>query len=149
MAASARTGSPGRAVKHDLSTRRATVLAVCALTVVTILDLLDGSLGFVFGIGFVLIVITVPLWVSERALFGPGILPPCLMMSAIVIIAIFAPSAIDTSASGGDPTLIERVLAGLLNQASALVIGYTGALIVIALRRLSSPRSVDAVGANT
>lgn len=114
------------------------MLAVGTLTAVATLDLLDGSLGVVFGVGFALTVITVALWAEPSSLFTAGIAPPFLMLAAITLIAVAAPAAIDTSAGTGQAALLERILAGLINQAVALVAGHVGALILIWLRRLTA-----------
>lgn len=128
--------APGRAVRHDLTAAQAVLFAACALLCVTALDLLHGSLGIVFSVGFTLIVILVSLWVGAQSLFTPGVLPPVLMLAAITLIAALAPSAIDTTADLENPVYFQRVLAGLLNQATALVIGHIVVLIIIAARRI-------------
>lgn len=130
--------APARAIRRDLTARQGLTLAVAALTAVAVLDLLDGSLGIVFGVGFALTVITVALWTEPSSLFIAGIAPPFLMLGAITLIAIAAPLAIDTSAGTGQAALLERILAGLLNQAIALVAGHVSALILIWLRRLTT-----------
>src|SRR5690625_6242158 len=93
--------APARAIRRDLTARQGLTLAVAALTAVAVLDLLDGSLGIVFGVGFALTVITVALWSEPTSLFIAGIAPPFLMLGAITLIAIAAPLAIDTTAGTG------------------------------------------------
>lgn len=129
---------PERAVQRDLNARHSVLFAVCAMTGVSTLDLVDGSLGIVFDIGFVLTVFMIALWTEQSSLLVPAILPPFLLVAAIVIIAVITPSAIDTSTSGSDPVVLQRVLVAILNHATALVIGHSGALIIIAGRRLGN-----------
>lgn len=99
----------------------------------------DGKLGTLFSVGFILIAVTTPLSVDVRSLFAPGILPPLLMIGSILLFAIFAPSVIPADGLAASAGTIERLIAGVIDQATALVVGHLLALAVIALRITTAP----------
>lgn len=126
--------------RRDLSARQAIVWACTAMAVVTFLDLIgDGRLGGLFSVGFILIAVTTPLSVDVRSLFAPGILPPLLMIASILTIAIIHPTAITSDGLAASAGTIQRLIAGIINQATALVVGHLLALAVIALRITTDP----------
>ena len=126
--------------RHDLSARQAVVLACTAMAAVTILDVMaDGRLGLLFSVAFILIAVTTPLSVDVRSLFAPGILPPLLMIGSILAVAIFHPSAITSDGLTASAGTMQRLIAGIIDQATALVVGHLLALAVIALRITTDP----------
>ena len=132
--------SPAAFSRHDLQTRQAVVLACAAMVVVSIGDIvLDGKLGSLFSVGFILIAVTVPLSVGVRSLFAPGILPPLLMIGMMLVFAIIAPSTIPADALSSDAGTLQRFIAGIIDQATALVVGHLLALGIIGLRILTDP----------
>lgn len=132
--------SPAALARHDLSARQAVVVACTAMAAVAILDVaVDGKLGPLFSVGFVLIAVTTPLSVNVRALFAPGILPPLLMIGVILVFAIVAPSAIPSGGLAASAGILQHLIAGIIDQATALVVGHLLALGVIALRIVTAP----------
>ncbi|MEO6471375.1 MAG: DUF6542 domain-containing protein, partial [Aeromicrobium sp.] len=96
-------------------------------------------LGVLFSVGFILIAVTTPLSVDVRSLFAPGILPPLLMIGSILFFAIVSPSAIPADGLAASAGTIQRLIAGIIDQATALVIGHLLALGVVALRIVTAP----------
>lgn len=126
--------------RHDLTAQQAIVLACSAMAIVTILDVMaDGRIGLLFSVGFILIAVTTPLSVDVRSLFAPGILPPLLMIGAILAVAILHPSAITSDGLSSSAGALQRLIAGIIDQATALVVGHLLALGVIALRIITDP----------
>ena len=134
------THSPAALARRDLTARQAVVIACTTMAAIAILDVMvDGKLGTLFSVGFVLIAVTTPLSVDVRALFAPGILPPLLMISVILVFSIVAPSAIPTDGITASAGTLQRLIAGIIDQATALVVGHLLALGVIALRIVITP----------
>lgn len=134
------THSPAALARRDLSARQAIIIACVAMTAIAILDVVvDGKLGTLFSVGFILIAVTTPLSVDVRALFAPGILPPLLMIGVILVFAVVAPSAIPADGLASTAGTLPRLIAGIIDQATALVVGHLLALGVIALRIVTTP----------
>ena len=132
--------TPAALSRHDLGARQAITFACTAMAAVSVLDVIgDGKLGLLFSIGFILIAVTTPLSVDVRSLFAPGILPPLLMIASMLAFAIFHPSAIPADGLASDAGTMQRFLAGIIDQATALVVGHLLALGVIALRIITDP----------
>lgn len=129
--------SPASFAREDLTVRGIVVGASLAMAVVTALDLLDGRLGFVFSIGFVLVVVTAPMAVDVRSLFPTGVLPPVLLVMALAFVALVMPDAIDVDGMPADVSRAGRVLAGTIDHGVTLVVGHVLALGVIVLRILA------------
>lgn len=131
--------SPAGLARHDLSARQAVVLACTAMAATAILDIVvDGKLGTLFSVGFILVSITAPLSVDIRALFAPGILPTLLMVGSIAVFAIIAPSTIPAEGLAASADTVQRLIAGIIDQATALVVGQLLALGVIGLRIITA-----------
>lgn len=132
--------SPAALARRDLSARQAITAAGTVMAAVTLLDvIIDGKIGLLFSIGFVLISVTTPLSVDARSLFGPGILPPLLMIASILILSIAVPAAIPADGISATAGTLQRLIAGVIDQATALIIGHLLALGTIGLRILTSP----------
>lgn len=132
--------SPAALTRYDLGAGQAVVFACIAMASIALLDLLgDGKLGVLFSVGFILVSVTTPLSVDVRALFAPGILPPLLMIGSILVLAIVLPSAIPTEGLADSAGTLQRLIAGVIDQATALVVGHLLALGVIAVRIMTAP----------
>ncbi|MGZ5371328.1 DUF6542 domain-containing protein [Aeromicrobium sp.] len=132
--------SPAALTRHDLGAGQAVVFACIAMASIALLDLLgDGKLGVLFSVGFILVAVTTPLSVEVRALFAPGILPPLLMIGSILVLAIVSPSAIPAEGLADSAGTLQRLIAGVIDQATALVVGHLLALGVIAVRIMTAP----------
>ena len=111
--------------------RQVVVLGVAlALSVVAVNLLLTGELGLLFDIGFVLLCLAVALAVRPSDFFTIGVLPPLLMVGVFTLLAVTRPDQIADTGDGA----IQAVVTGLSHHAGALVVGYLGALAVLAIR---------------
>lgn len=131
--------SPAAVARRDLSASRGVALACGSLAVVTVLDLADGRLGFLFSLGFVLAVATAPMGVRARSLLPTGVLPPVLLITALLVVAILAPDAIVVDGLPADAGVLGRTLAGLIDHGITLVVGHVLALAGIGLRVATAP----------
>ena len=108
--------------------------AVVAVLVATLISLLLGNrISLFFDIVFVLVCLGAALWVRPRDFFSIGVLPPLLLGSTVVVLAVVDRAAV---AKAGDP-LLQAVVSGLAHHALALVIGYALTLAVLALRQVA------------
>ncbi len=123
----------------DLGARPAIVGAIVATAVVTGLDLGDGRLGFIYSLGFVLIVVTVALAVDLDSLFQAGVLPPLLLIGTLGVVAMFWPDAIHVNGMADDAGFIARLIAATIDHGKTIVVGHGLALALIALRIATAP----------
>ena len=114
-------------------------LAVVSLTAVTALDLIDGRLGFLFSLGFVLAVVTAPLSVDVRSLLTTGVMPPVLLIVALWNIALFFPEAIVVDGLPTDAGTLARTIAAVIDHGITLVVGHVLALAGIVVRVVTAP----------
>jgi hypothetical protein len=129
---------PGtRLASHDLTARGTLTAAVVALAALVALDLVDGRIGFVFSLGFCLIVLTLPLAINERDLLPAAVLPPLLMLGGLLAICIVRPEAIAVEGMAEEPGLIGRYIAAVVDHGLTLAIGYALAIGAIVWRSLS------------
>jgi hypothetical protein len=133
--------TPAAMARRDPTARQAISAACLAMAVVTGLDLADGRLGPLFSIGFVLVAVTVPVAVDVRSLFPAGVLPPALLLGALLAVCLVAPSAIQVDGLAKDAGTIARFIAGVIDRGLTLVIGHGLALGIIALRILADRRA--------
>jgi hypothetical protein len=131
--------TPAAMARRDLSARQAIVGACLAMAGVIGLDLLDGTLGPLFSVGFVLIAVTVPLAVDVRSLFPAGVLPPALLIGSLLLVCLFAPSAIDVDGLAKDAGAVARLIAAVIDHGMTLVLGHGLALGIIAVRIMTDP----------
>jgi len=131
--------SPGRLARRDLTAQGGVALAVVSLAAVTALDLLDGHLGFLFSLGFVLAVVTAPLSVDVRALLATGVMPPVLLIVALWAVAMFAPDSIVVDGLPTDAGTVARTIAAVIDHGITLVVGHVLALAAIVARVVTAP----------
>ncbi|MFD1860733.1 hypothetical protein EHW97_11355 [Aeromicrobium camelliae] len=137
--ASALWRAPRNLASHDLTARQAVVLAALAMLIVTALDLIDGRLGVAFGVGFVLVVATVPLAVRSDAFFTAGVFPPLLFAAIILAVAAFFGSALVIEGLPDSAGVLGRALSGTIAFGVPLLVGHALALAVIVVRILKEP----------
>jgi len=133
--------TPSAMAQRDLGARQAIVLACLAMAGIIGLDVMDGRLGLLFSVGFVLIAVTVPLAVDVRSLFPAGVLPPALLIGSLLLVCVLDSSAIHVNGLAKDVGLIGRFIATVIDHGLTLVIGHGLALGVIALRILGDRRT--------
>lgn len=133
--------TPGGMARRDPSARQAITAACLAMAAVTAIDISDGRLDLLFSVGFVLIVVTVPLAVGMRSLFPAGVLPPVLLIGALLAVCIVHPSAIHVDGMAKDAGTIARLIASTIDHGLTLLVGHGLALVLIALRLLAAHRA--------
>ncbi|MCW2799383.1 MAG: hypothetical protein JWQ70_855 [Aeromicrobium sp.] len=109
------------------------------MALITLLDRSDGRLGFLFSLGFVLVVITVAMSVDLDSLFQAGVLPPALLIGTMAIVSMFWPDAIQVHGLSAHAGFVGRLIAGVIDRGATLIIGHGLALGIIALRILTAP----------
>lgn len=122
---------------RDLTVRGTVALGCLAMAAVTVLDLVNGRLGFPFSLGFILIVVTLPLAIDVRQLFSAGVLPPVLLLGTLLAVCIGRPEAIVVDGLATDAALITRYIAAVVDHGLTLAIGHGLALAVIVWRILA------------
>jgi hypothetical protein len=134
------TRPPGAWARRDLNARQAIFIAGIAMAILTGLDLSDdGRLGFVYSLGFVLIVVTVALGVDLDSLFQAGVFPPMLLIGTLAVVAMFWPDAIHVNGLAKDAGFIGRLIAATIDHGKTLVVGHGLALGLISLRIMTAP----------
>lgn len=131
--------TPARVARYDLSAGQVLVASCAVMAAIVLLDLMDGRLGLLYSVGFVLIVITAPLSVDVRGLFPTGVLPPVLLIGSLLAVCLFAPDAIQVNGMAKDASTVARLIAGTIDHGMTLVIGHGLALGLIALRIIGAP----------
>ncbi|CAN5587693.1 hypothetical protein BH18ACT8_BH18ACT8_02370 [soil metagenome] len=95
---------------------------------------LSDRLGLFFGVCLVLAALTAALVVNTTGLFAAGVLPPLLLLTVVIFVVIGAPAAVDVARLTGSDGAPLRVIAGVVDQATPLVIAHVAALTIIAFR---------------
>ncbi|MEO6606725.1 MAG: DUF6542 domain-containing protein [Aeromicrobium sp.] len=135
-----RSNISGAWARHDLNARQAIVYACVAMATLTGLDLIeDGRLGFIFSLGFVLIVVTVALSVDLESLFQAGVFPPVLLIGTLGVVAMFWSDAIQVNGMAKDAGYVARLIATTIDHGKTLVLGHALALGLIVLRIMTAP----------
>ena len=101
-----------------------------ALTVVVLDVELGGGVGIGFDVAFVLVCLTVAMLVRPEDFFTAGVLPPLIMLTVMVLVALWHAAALTPVDTG----LLSTVVTGLAHHALALGIGYAGCLVCLAVR---------------
>lgn len=131
--------TPAVAARYDLTPRSVVLCAVVALALVTALDLIDGTLGLAFSVAFVLVSVSAATAVDHRGLFTAGVLPPALMVGALLVVAFVAPEAIVVANLPDSAGIFGRTLAGTIAHGVPLLVGHALALAAIVARVVSFP----------
>jgi hypothetical protein len=131
--------SPVGLARHDLTAQQAVLVACVGLAAVTAIDLADGRLGFLFSLGFVLAVVTAPLSVNVRSLLPTGVMPPVLLIGALLAVALFFPDAIVVKGLPAHAGALARTLAAVIDHGITLVVGHVLALAGIVVRVATAP----------
>ena len=106
-----------------------------ALTIVA-LDLWRAhEVTHLFDVVFVLTCVAVALLVRPQDFFTVGVLPPLIMATVFLLVALTDPGAI----AHRDDGLVQAVVSGLSNHAEALGLGYALCLGCLAVRRRFLP----------
>ncbi|QWC84305.1 hypothetical protein KLP28_12035 [Nocardioidaceae bacterium] len=112
---------------------RDVVLATIAVTLLVVaLDLLmTGRLSFFFDVCLVPISLVAALAVRPREFFWVAVLPPLLVLSTTLEVALLAPQAL----SGADDNVLQAAIVGLADRGEATLWAQGLTLVVLAVRR--------------
>lgn len=132
--------TPAAASRYDLTPRATVICAALTLAAVTGLDLIDGRLGPAFAVGFVLVVLTAAAAVQERGLFTVGVMPPVLLVGALLVLASTVPDAIVIEGLPETTGVFGLTLNATIAHGVPLLIGHALAIAVIVARILSARR---------
>lgn len=108
----------------------ASALLAAAFVEILLLD----TVGLLVGICLVAVSLGTALTVRPRDLFSAGVLPPLLLVGLLTVVAVLYPGGIDVSRLSPSASLAQRVIAGFVDLAGALVVAHALALLVVALR---------------
>lgn len=114
------------------SGRHVVVLGIAiALTVVTLDLLLVGRLSLFFDLCFVALCVGLAFAVRRADMFTVGVLPPLIMATILILLALVSPGWIAQPHDG----VIQAVVTGLATHSAALAAGYALCLITLAARQ--------------
>jgi len=111
-----------------------TVTATILLAVALVDTVAFDRLTVLFDITFVAVCVGAALAVRPRDFFVVGVLPPLSMLVIVAILAAFERSAVADAGDG----VAQATVSGLAHHASALVVGYTLTLGILALRQVAA-----------
>lgn len=126
--------TPAAAARYDLTPRAAVLCSILTLAAVTGLDLLDGTIGAAFDVAFVLVVLTAATAVQARGLFTVGVLPPFLMIGALLTLALTVPDALVVDGLPDSAGVFGRTLGATISHGVVLLVGHALAIGAIVLR---------------
>jgi hypothetical protein len=102
-----------------------------ALTAAALDLLLTERMSLLFDLGFVALCVALALAVRPDDFFTVGVLPPLLMLSTILLLAMSRAEAIAKAHDG----VVQAVVSGLAHHSLALGLGYVLTLGVLAVRQ--------------
>lgn len=107
---------------------------VAMLVAAAIEIVLRDAVGMVVGVMLVLACTAVALMIRAGDLFTAGVLPPLLLVAALVVVAVVHPAGIEVSRLQPDAGVAQTVIAGFVALARWLVAAHALALVLVALR---------------
>lgn len=93
----------------------------------------DAPLGLGFDLVFVLLCVAAALWVHPRDFFTVGVLPPILLGTLVLLLAVLDRDTV----ARADDGLVQALVSGLAHRAIGLAVGYGLALGILALRQVA------------
>ncbi len=110
---------------------RVTRFAIFASVLLVATDLaVSSDLGLLFDTGFVLLCMMIALAIKPTDFFAVGVLPPMLLLGLFVVLGVIDRGSI----APADDSLIQAVISGLAHHSGSLLVGYTLALAILAIR---------------
>lgn len=117
------------------SGRLVRTMAVAALVVTAFVDVIVfDRVSLLFDIVFVALCVAAALAVRPRDFFLVGVLPPLMMLGAVLLLALVSRDLVGERGDG----LVQAVVSGLAHHAGALVTGYVLTLAILALRQVAA-----------
>jgi len=105
------------------------------------------TLGLLTGLVLVAVAVGTALTVRQRDLFTAGVLSPLLLVALLVVVGVVHPAGIRVGDLDPAASVPQRVIAGFVDLAGALVVAHGLALGLVALRvraaRLRRRRTVE------
>ena len=129
---------PANLSRHDISTRGTVISSVIALAAIAALDLIDGHIGFPFAVGYLLVVTTAPLAVQTRGLYTIVLMPPVLMLGAMLVVASLVPSALEIESLPESTGVIGHAVSATAQRGGILLAGQALAITTVLLRLWSA-----------
>lgn len=126
----------GRQPGHEV----VALAAALTMTAVTVDLLLDDSLSFFFDLSFVAVCVGMALAVRPRDFFTIGVLPPLLMLTVCVLLALADTDVLARSSDG----VVQATVTGLAHHMVALGTGYALCLAVLVVRQRVTRRTAPA-----
>lgn len=117
----------GRQPGHEV----VALAAALTMTAVTVDLLLDDSLSYFFDLSFVSVCVGVALAVRPRDFFAIGVLPPLLMLTVCVLLALADTDVLARPTDG----VVQATVTGLAHHMVALGTGYSLCLAVLVVRQ--------------
>ncbi len=92
------------------------------------------TLGLLTGLVLIAVAVGTALTVRQRDLFTAGVLPPLLLVALLVVVGVLHPAGIRVGDLDPAASVPQRVIAGFVDLAGALVVAHALALVLVALR---------------
>lgn len=128
----------GRQPGHEV----VALAAALAVSAVSIDLLLDDSLSYFFDLCFVAICVNAALAVRPQDFFVVGVLPPLLMLTICVLIALADTTVLARPSDGA----VQATVTGLAHHMVGLGVGYLVCLAVLVIRQRVGRRVVRPTG---
>ena len=125
---------PANLSRHDLTTGGTIMMSVLALSIISSIDLLDNEIGAVFTVGYLLVVVTAPLAVTERGLYVITLMPPVLLMLAMLTIASLNPEALVIENLPESTGPVGHAISATMKNGGILMLGQGLAIVASLLR---------------
>ncbi len=117
--------------------RQLVALGLAVALTVAVIDLaLTDRVSLLFDLGFAVLCVALALLVAPRDFFVVGVLPPLLMLTVFVVLALARPEAIP----GTHHNAVQAIVNGLSHHSVALFVGYALCLGCLAVRRKVAAR---------
>jgi hypothetical protein len=126
---------PANLSRHDLTTGGTIMMSAVTLGIVVSIDLLDNSIGAVFTVGFLLVVVTAPLAVTDRGLYVIALMPPVLMLLSMLAIASLNPEALVVENLPDTTGPIGHAISAMMQNGGVLMLGQALTIVAALLRR--------------
>lgn len=98
--------------------------AFVALAAIVILDLVDGRVGLLFSLGFIMTAVTAPLAVHVDGMRPLLALPPVLLVVMLLAISVVRPEALPISGLPDSASWFARTLSAFVKHGVVLAIAY-------------------------
>lgn len=134
------TRRPAAWAQYDLTPRAAVLMGCLGLGAAIAADLIDGQLGMIFSIGFVLAVVTTALAVEQYGLYIAGVAPFVLFVTSLFAVAIVNRDAIVVAGLASDVGVFGTTLAVVIDRGITLLVGCGLAIAVVVTRMVAAQR---------